>query len=164
MEISRTIPHIMRIKLVNQNWYKWLIRASLVTQTVKCLPAMRDTQVQSLGRKDPLEKEMTTHSSTLACKIPWMEEPCRLQSMGSLRVGHDWPTSLSRLTFMHWRRKWQPTPVLLPRKFHGWRSLVGYSPWGCKESDTTEQLHHHQGRVDIQGIALIGLSHRDLVS
>ena len=42
-----------------------------------------------------------------------------------------------------WRRKWQPTPVLLPRKFHGWRSLVGYSPWGCKESDTTEWLHFH---------------------
>ena len=40
-----------------------------------------------------------------------------------------------------WRRKWQPTPVLLPRKFHGWRSLVDYSPWGCKELDTTEQLH-----------------------
>ena len=44
-------------------------------------------------------------------------------------------------TFMHWRRKWQPTPVLLLEKFHGWRSLVGYSPWGRKELDTTEQLH-----------------------
>ena len=56
---------------------------------VKCLPATRETGVQSLGRKDPLEEEMATHSSTLAWKIPWTEEPCRLQSMGSQRVGHD---------------------------------------------------------------------------
>ena len=56
---------------------------------VKCLSAMRKTQVQSLGREDPLEKEMATHSSTLAWKIPWMEEPGRVQSMGSQRVGHD---------------------------------------------------------------------------
>ena len=62
---------------------------------VKRLPAMRDTWVQSLGREDPLEKEMVTHSSTLAWKIPWTE------------------------------------------------SLVGYSPWGCKESDMTERLHFH---------------------
>ena len=60
------------------------------------------------------EKAMAPHSSTLAWKIPWMEEPGRLQSMGSLRVRHDWATSLSLLTFMHWRRKWQPTPVFLP--------------------------------------------------
>ena len=56
---------------------------------VKCLPAMSETWVQSLGRKDPLEKEMATHSSTFAWKIPWTEEPGRLQSMGSQRVGHD---------------------------------------------------------------------------
>ena len=62
---------------------------SLVAQTVKCLPVMRETQVQSLGQEDPLEKEMATHSSTLAWKIPWAEELGRLQSMGSLRVGHD---------------------------------------------------------------------------
>ena len=60
-----------------------------VAQTVKRLPAMRETWVQSLGQEDPLEKEMATHSSTLAWKIPWMEEPSRLQSMGSQRVGHD---------------------------------------------------------------------------
>ena len=64
-------------------------RASLVAQTVKRLPTMRETRVRSLGREDPLEKEMTTHSSTLAWKIPWTEEPGRLQSMGSRRVGHD---------------------------------------------------------------------------
>ena len=63
--------------------------ASLVAQMVKNLPAMQETQVQSLGWEDPLEKEMATHSRTLAWKIPWMEEPGRLQSMGSLRVGHD---------------------------------------------------------------------------
>ena len=56
----------------------------------------------------------------LAWKIPWTEEPGRLQSMGSLGVGHDWATSLSLFTFMHWRRKWQPTPVFLPEESQGW--------------------------------------------
>ena len=93
-----------------------------------------------LGLEDPLEEGMENHSSTLAGRIPWTEEPGGLQSMGSLRVGHDWVTSLSLFTFMHWRRKWQPTPVLLPGKFHGLRSLVGYSPWDRKELDTTERL------------------------
>ena len=74
----------------------------------------------------------------LAWKIPWTEEPGRLQSMGSLRVGHDWATSLSLLTFMHWRRKWQPTPVFLPGESQGRGSLVGCHLWGRTESDTTE--------------------------
>ena len=69
--------------------------ASLVAQTVKRLPAVRETRVRSLGREDPLEKEMATHSSILAWRIPWMEEPGRLQSTGSQRIGHDWATSLS---------------------------------------------------------------------
>ena len=60
-----------------------------MAQTVKRLPAMWETQVQSLGREDPLEKEMAAHSSILAWKIPWTKEPGRLQSMGSQRVGHD---------------------------------------------------------------------------
>ena len=60
-----------------------------MAQRVKCLPVMQETRVRSLGREDPLEKEMETHSSTLAWKIPWTEEPGRLQSMGSQRVGHD---------------------------------------------------------------------------
>ena len=85
-----------------------------------------------------LEKEMATHSSTLAWKIPWTEERGRLQSMGSLGVGHDSATSLSLFTFMHWRRKWQPTPVFLPGESQGWGSLVGCRLWGCTESDTTE--------------------------
>ena len=62
---------------------------SLVAQTIKQLPAMRETQVRSLGREDSLENEMATHSSILAWKIPWIEEPGRLLSMGSQRVGHD---------------------------------------------------------------------------
>ena len=70
------------------------------------------------------EKAMAPHSSTLAWKIPWMEEPGGLQSMGSLRVGHDWATSLSLFTFLHWRRKWQPTPVFLPGESQGWGSLL----------------------------------------
>ena len=70
-----------------------IFRASLVAQMAKCLPAMRETWIQSPGWEDPLEKE------------------------------------------------WQTIPVLLPGKFHGWRSLVGYSPWDCKELDMTEQLH-----------------------
>ena len=66
-----------------------MARVSLVVQMVKLLPTMRETRVRSLGREDPLEKEMATHSSIIAWKIPWMEEPGRLQSMGSQRVGHD---------------------------------------------------------------------------
>ena len=64
-------------------------RASLVAQRLKRLPATQETWVLSLGREDPLEKEMATHSNTLAWKIPWMEEPDRLQSMGLQRIGHN---------------------------------------------------------------------------
>ena len=81
---------------------------------------------------------MATHSSTLAWKIPWMEGPGGLQSMGSLGVRHDWATSLYFFTFMHWRRKWQPTPVFLPGESQGRGSLVGCRLWGCTEWDTTE--------------------------
>ena len=73
--------------------------ASLVAQRLKRLPGMRETRAWSLGREDPLEKEIAPHSSTLACRIPWREEPGRLQSMGSQRVGHDWATSLHTLTY-----------------------------------------------------------------
>ena len=125
---------------------------------VKRLPTMWETRVQSLGWEDLLEKEMATHSSTLAWKIPWMEKPSRLQSMGSQRVDHDWATSLSTFeaTFglpwwfsgkeyiwrrhkfhpwvekIPWRMRWQPTPLFFPRKPHQQKSLEGYSPWGCK--------------------------------
>ena len=69
---------------------------------------------------------MAPHSSTLAWKIPWTEEPGGLQSMGSLRVRYNWVASLSLFTFMHWRRKWQPTPVFLPGESQGRGSLVVY--------------------------------------
>ena len=88
--------------------------------------------------KNHAEKAMAPHSSTLAWQIPWMEEPGSLQSMGSLGVEHDWATSLSLFTFMHWRRKWQPTPVFLPGESQGRGSLVGCHLWGHTESDTTE--------------------------
>ena len=70
----------------------------------------QETIVQPLkqGPGSSMEKAMAPHSSTLAWKIPWTEDPGRLQSMGSWRVGHDWATSLSLFTFMHWRRKWHP--------------------------------------------------------
>ena len=69
---------------------------------------------------------------------PWTEELGSLQSMGSLRVGHEWANSLSLLTFMHWRRKWQPTAVFLPGESQRWGSLLGCRLWGRTESDTTE--------------------------
>ena len=81
---------------------------------------------------------MAPHSSPLAWKIPWMEEPGGLQSMGSLRVGYDKATSLSLFTFMHWRSQWQPTPVFLPGESQGQESLVSCRLWGRTESDTTE--------------------------
>ena len=80
---------------------------------------------------------MAPHSNTLAWRIPWTEEPGRLQSMGSLSR-----TRLSDFTFtfifMHWRRKWKPTPVFLPGESQGRGSLVGFRLWGHTESDTTE--------------------------
>ena len=81
---------------------------------------------------------MAPYSSTLAWQILWTEEPGRLQSMRSQRVGHDGATSLSLFTFMHWRRKWQPTPVFLPGESQEWGCLVGCRLWGHTESDTTE--------------------------
>ena len=78
------------------NWtlFSLCLWASLVAQMVKCLPAMQETWVRSPGWEYPLKKEMATHSSTLAWKILWMEEPGRLQSMGLQRIRHDWATSL----------------------------------------------------------------------
>ena len=91
-----------------------------------------------VGNHSQPEKAMATPPHTLAWKIPWTEEPGRLQSMGSWRVENNWATSLSLFTFMHWRRKWQPTPVFLPGESQGWGSLVGCRLWGRTASDTTE--------------------------
>ena len=99
---------------------------------------------------------MATHSSTLAWKIPWTEEPGRLQSMGTRRVRHDRATSLSLFTSMHWRRKRQPTPVFLPEESQGRGRLVGCCClWGHTESDTTEATQQQQsfscpGRILLQ--------------
>ena len=111
-----------------------------------------------MGLVTQTEKAMAPHSSTLAWKIPWME-PGRLQSIGSLRVRHDWATSLSLFTFMHWRRKWQPTPVFLPGESQGrgWAAVYGVtqSPTWLKRLSSSSSYskyqkgykktkHHHQ--------------------
>ena len=131
---------------------------------------MQDTWVWFLGREDPLEKEMATHSNILAWRIPWIEGPGRVRSMGSqesdttkqLNYHHRNLSGLPRWysskepvcqcrrhrkgSFDPWvgkipmKKAWQPTPVFLPGKFHGQRSLVGYSPWDHKGSDMTEWL------------------------
>ena len=100
--------------------------------------AQSRTRLKRLSSTHSPGKEMAPHSSTLAWKIPCTEEPGRLQSMGSQRVGHDWATSLSLFTFMHWRRKWQPTPVFLPEDSQGLQKLVHCYLWGRTELDMTE--------------------------
>ena len=101
------------------------------------------TKVSYLG-VDSLPSSMAPHSSTLAWKIPWTKEPGGLQSMGLLTVRHNWVTSLSLFTFMHWRRKWQPTPVFLPGESQGRGILVGCHLWGRTESDMTEVIQQQQ--------------------
>ena len=117
--------------------------ASQVTLVAKNLPVnAADQRDVGLILGIPFQSQfnwcMATHSSSLAWKIPGMEEPGGLQSMGSQWVGHEWATSLSLFTFMHWRRKWQPTPVFFPEESQGRGSLVGCRLWGRTESDTTE--------------------------
>ena len=80
-------------------------------------------------------------------------EPGRLQSMGSLRVGHDWVTSLSLFTFMHWRRKWQPTPVFLPGESQGWQSLVGCRAWWAAEPGGLPSMGSHRVGHDWSDLA-----------
>ena len=90
-----------------------------------------------------LEKAMAIHSSGLAWRIPGMGEPGGLPSMGSHGVGHNWSDLAAAAAVTQWRRQCHPTPVLLPGKSRGWRSLEGCSSWGRWGSDTTEQLHFH---------------------
>ena len=103
--LFRFFPHFL-IELFFWYWAIWAayifwklilcIRSSLVAQRLKRLPPMRETWVRYLGREDPLEKKMAIHSSILAWRMPWAEEPGWLQSTGSQRVGHDWTTSLTQ--------------------------------------------------------------------
>ena len=86
---SNSQSYLIKINNKNRKQYNGLLITSLVAQTVKRLPTLQETWVQSLGWEDLLEKEMATHSSILAWKIPWMEEPGRLQSMGSQTIGHN---------------------------------------------------------------------------
>ena len=89
--VSLVAQSLKHLPAMQETWVQSspVLENDLVAQTVKRLPATRETQVRSLGQEDPLEKAMATHSSPLAWKIPWMEEPGGLQSMGPQRVGHD---------------------------------------------------------------------------
>ena len=119
----------------------WLSRSKLIILNLSAwLKKKKKKLLSRVWLWDPmncsLEKAMATHSSTLAWKIPWTEKPGRLQSMELLRIRHDWANSLSLFTFMHWRRKWQPTSV--PGESQGQSSLVGCRICGHIEPDTTE--------------------------
>ena len=118
------------------SWPYWLAKASWEAQIR--VWNVKTWLFNQRSRQCFSEKAMAPHFSTFAWKIPWTGEPGRLQSIGSIRFGHDWVTSLSLFTFTHWRRKWQPTPVFLPGESQGRRSLVGCHLWGRTESDTTE--------------------------
>ena len=118
---------------LNFHFLRWVT----FSQTICILFALVFTWNNSLTNLIS-EKAMAPHCSTLAWKIPWTEEPGGLQSMGSLRVGHNWATSLSLFTLMLWRRKWRPIPVFLPGESQGRGNLVVCHLWGRTESDTTE--------------------------
>ena len=136
---------------------------------IKNLHTKQETWVLSLGQEDPLEKGKATHSRILAWRMPWTEEPGGLQSIGSQRVGHNWVTNTFMVMWWTShvalvvrnlpanagdvrdsdsipgsgrspREEMAHTPVFLPGESHGQRSLVGYSPWAHKKSDTTEYL------------------------
>ena len=96
----------------------------------KMYPSHWNSTMQWKGLWNQTSQTMAPHSSTLAWKIPWTEEPGGLQSMGSQRVGHYWATLLSPFTFMHWGRKWQPTPVFLPGESQGWGKPGGLPSMG----------------------------------
>ena len=133
-------------ELLHISWFKYHWMLWVFPERIKKKKILWQNKWKLKGNKVSLayllQKAMAPHSSTLAWKIPWMEEPGRLQSWG--RWGSDTTErlhfyfSLSLFTFMHWRRKWQPTPVFLPGESQGWGSLVGCRLWGRKESDMTE--------------------------
>ena len=127
-----------------KRWLCMVLFEVLYTKTKTSFLSLKTPSFINWSLSTILEKAMTPHSSILAWKIPWTVEPGRLQSMGSLGVGHNWATSLSLFTFMHWRRKWQPTPVFLPGESQGRQALVGCCLWGRTESDTTEATEQQQ--------------------
>ena len=112
-------------------------------------------QVPSLGWEDPLEEGMVTHSSVLAWRIPWTKEPGRLQSMGSLRVRHDWETSLSLFTFMHWRRKWHSSVLVWHSSVLVWRIPGTAEPGGLP------LMESHRVRHNWTDLAYIFLGQKD---
>ena len=137
-----------------------------MAQLVKNLPAVWESWVRSLGWEEPLEKGNATHPSILAWRIPWTEEPRGLHGITKCQtclsnLGFPSNSDVKSLPAMQdtqvlpwvrkipWRRKWQPTPGLLPGKSHGWRSLVCYSPWGRKEWDSTKRLHLHSKEQEV---------------
>ena len=111
------------------------------------------------------EKAMAPRSSTLAWKIPWTEDPGRLQSMGLQRVGHNWATSLSRFPFMHWRRKWRPTPVFLPGESRDrgawWAAVYGVAQsltrrkWLSSSRSSSKHYQRPQEEVKLKMLPLI---------
>ena len=118
-----------RCKPVYKGWInKILLWGPLVAQMMKNPPAVQETWVQSLGCKDPLEKEMAIYSSILGASL------VAQMVMISTAMQETQVQSLE----IPWRREWLPTPVFLPAESHGQRSLLGYSPWGRTKSDTTE--------------------------
>ena len=123
-----------------RNGRAWWAAVYGVAQSRTRLKRLSSSSSSSILKHYLFVKAMAPYSSTLAWKIPRTEELGGLQSMGWQRVGHDWATSISLFTFMHWRRKWQPTPVFLSGESQGWGSLLGCRLWGCTESDTTEAI------------------------
>ena len=159
-----------------QVWvFCWLWQASLVAQTVKCQPAIRETWVLSLGWEDPLEKAMATHSSALAWKIPWAEESGGLQVMGSRRVRHNWATNT--FTFLDSTEETlTPSLHLTLNRLSPWRLNLSSLPGQIGLSHSSHSVAKHWGdaycmhctrswenTVNFPGWAL-NLSGRELVS
>ena len=145
LNINSSVPSVQIPYICISIWYLyfsfWLTSLCIMGSSLSTsLEQIQMCSVLWLSRIPLLEKAMVPYCSTLAWKIPWTEEPVRLQSMGSLGVERDWATSPSIFTFMHWGRKWQPTPVFLPGESQGRGSLVGCHLWGRTELDTTEAI------------------------
>ena len=147
MSLNIPLHHLVIQSFILHSEWPYTVNEGSEVTTMAGLPAFANCSLSDLGQfietslsfpkktsvfsSENRGMAMAPHSSTLAWKTPWTEEPGGLQSMGSRRVGHDWGTSLSLFTFMHWRRKWQPTAVFLPgesqgphRVGHDWSDLA----------------------------------------